>query len=131
MYENLIENGIKNIALTSENPAYNPYHRDLIKVKNLRYTNMVTTLGTPYKIKYEKFLEEMKAADKDFRECGSFELNEGSTYTCSVAYINEVQNTTSISNNQGVSYHKSYGKVYSKGDTTIRQISCTTFNQIK
>jgi len=126
LYDDLIKKGIKNVALTSENPAYNPYHRDSIKVKNILYTNVVTTLGTPYELDkktYEAFLRDNKKNGKEFQECGSFQLSEGSTYTCSIAYTTEIQDTISISNNKGNSYHKSYGKVYSKGDTTTDEIN--------
>ncbi|ORY16191.1 hypothetical protein LY90DRAFT_517792 [Neocallimastix californiae] len=61
-----------------------------------------------------RFNKENEDKGKDIKECGSFQLIEGSTYTCSVAYTNEVQDTISISNSRGTSYHKSYGKVYSK-----------------
>jgi len=90
---------------------------------------MVTTLGIPYNLNeinkelYNKFLRENEDKGKDFKECGSFQLTEGSTYTCSVAYTNEVQDTISISNSRGTSYHKSYGKVYSKGDTSTDEIN--------
>ena len=32
-YNYLIKKGINNDNLTSENPTYNPYHRELIKIK--------------------------------------------------------------------------------------------------
>ncbi|KAG4089833.1 hypothetical protein H8356DRAFT_1356416 [Neocallimastix lanati (nom. inval.)] len=94
LYDDLILAGFKKCR----------FNKDLIKVKNIRYTNMVTTSGIP----------ENEDKGKDIKECGSFQLIEGSTYTCSVAYTNEVQDTISISNSRGTSYHKSYGKVYSK-----------------
>jgi len=86
---------------------------------------MVTTSGIPYNLNeidkewYNKYLRENEDKGKDIKECGSFQLIEGSTYTCSVAYTNEVQDTISISNSRGTSYHKSYGKVYSKGDIPL------------
>ncbi|KAG4092780.1 hypothetical protein H8356DRAFT_1404570 [Neocallimastix lanati (nom. inval.)] len=98
-YDDLIKQGLKNVALTSNNPSYNPYHRDLIKYN----------LNEIDKELYNKFLRENEDKGKDFKECDSFQLTEGSTYTCSVAYTNEVQDTISISNSRGTSYHKSYG----------------------
>ncbi|KAG4087867.1 hypothetical protein H8356DRAFT_1433337 [Neocallimastix lanati (nom. inval.)] len=97
--------GLKNVALTSNNSAYNPYHRNLIKAKkNIRYTNMVIKLG-------------------------SFQWIEESTYIYSVAYTNEVQGTISISNNRGTSYYKFYGIVYSRGDATTDEINRSDLNQ--
>jgi len=34
--KNFIKNGMKSLSLTSKNPAYNPYHPDLIIIKEYR-----------------------------------------------------------------------------------------------
>lgn len=72
---------------------------------------------------YNKFLKENEDNDKDFKEWGSFQWIEESTYIYSVAYTNEVQGTISISNNRGTSYYKFYGIVYSRGDATTDEIN--------
>jgi hypothetical protein len=48
-----------------------------------------------------------------------------STLTCAVSYFYNLQDTLTISNSKGETYHKSYGYVYSEGDVFSREIGKT------
>jgi hypothetical protein len=48
-----------------------------------------------------------------------------STLTCAVSYFYNLQDTLTISNSKGETYHKSYGYVYSEGDVFSREIDKT------
>ena len=125
IYDDLMKNGIKNIALNSNNPAYNPYHPSLIRVEQLNDDplNTIYTIGMPYRS--EEHIKLIDNSKSDMEECGNFSNMKGSTYTCSVSFTTEIQDTISISNSNGNSYHKSYGKVYSKGDANTDEINKT------
>jgi len=69
---------------------------------------------------YEKLIKNNKS---DIEDCGSVARQPGIQFQCSITYTEEIQNTISISYNNGKSYHKSYEKVYSKGDTTTEDIN--------
>ncbi|KAL6592993.1 hypothetical protein U3516DRAFT_852653 [Neocallimastix sp. 'constans'] len=125
IYDDLMKNGIKNIALNSNNPAYNPYHPSLIRVEQLNDDplNTIYTIGMPYRS--EEHIKLIDNSKSDMEECGNFSNMKGSTYNCSVSFTTEIQDTISISNSNGNSYHKSYGKVYSKGDANTDEINKT------
>ncbi|KAL6628889.1 hypothetical protein LY90DRAFT_641706 [Neocallimastix californiae] len=96
IYDDLMKNGIKNITLNSNNPAYNSYHPSLIRVEQLNDNrlNTIYTIGMPYRS--EEYIK-----------------------------LIEIQDNISISYSNGNSYHKSYGKVYSKGDANTDEINKT------
>ncbi|ORX64965.1 hypothetical protein BCR32DRAFT_284777 [Anaeromyces robustus] len=125
LYENFIENGMKSISLTSKNPAYNPYHPALIKIKDINENeiNYIITMGMPYEVDKSLYEELIKDGQSKFEDCASITREPDSVISCTVAYTDDIQNTISISNNDGKSYHKSYRKVYSKGDATTKEIS--------
>ncbi|KAL6589314.1 hypothetical protein U3516DRAFT_806765 [Neocallimastix sp. 'constans'] len=125
IYDDLMKNGINNIALNSNNPAYNPYHPSLIRVEQLNDDplNTIYTIGMPYRS--EEHIKLIDNSKSDMEECGNFSNMKGSTYTCSVSFTTEIQDTISISNSNGNSYHNSYGKVYSKGDANTDEINKT------
>ncbi|ORX98451.1 hypothetical protein LY90DRAFT_519983 [Neocallimastix californiae] len=117
-YDNFIKRGLKSVALVSENPAYNPYHHALIKIEGINpdKINIITTMGIPYTGDKKLFEELAKNKTTDFIECVSLSSKD-STMTCTISYSDEIQDTVSITDDNGVSYHKSAGKVYTQGDT--------------
>ncbi|KAL6589174.1 hypothetical protein U3516DRAFT_806842 [Neocallimastix sp. 'constans'] len=115
IYDDLMKNGIKNIALNSNNPAVEQLNDDPL--------NTIYTIGMPYRS--EEHIKLIDNSKSDMEECGNFSNMKGSTYTCSVSFTTEIQDTISISNSNGNSYHKSYGKVYSKGDANTDEINKT------
>ena len=125
LYEKFIGNGMKSLSLTSKNPAYNPYHPALIKIKDIDEDkiNYITTMGMPYEADKSLYENLVKDGKSKFEDCASITREPGSVISCTIAYTEDIQNTVSISNNDGKSYHKSYGKVYSKGDTTTKEIN--------
>jgi len=119
VYEDFIKNGLKSIPLASQhNPAYNPYHHALIKIDGIGpdEINFVTTMGIPYTGSEKLFEELAKKNKKDFIDCVSLS-DKDSTMTCTISYTEDIQDTISISNENGQSYHRSNGKTITKGDT--------------
>jgi len=124
-YDGFIKNGLKSIALSSKhNPAYNPYHPALIKIENINpdEINFITTMGYPYEADKSVYEDVLKNNKPEYDFCASLS-QKGGTITCSVAYTDEVQNTLSISNGEGSSYHKSAGKIHTVGDTVTDEIN--------
>ena len=83
-------------------------------------------MGYPYegdKSLFDALKEDNKS---EFIECPSIKDNQLSV-TCTVSYTDEIQNTMTISNESGNSFHISNGIVHSEGDTTTKEIN----NQIE
>ncbi|ORX96173.1 hypothetical protein LY90DRAFT_643553 [Neocallimastix californiae] len=125
IYEKLMKNGLKSISLTSENPAYNPYHPSLIRVKNVKNPNFIKLqYYIPYNLKEsKKFMELIEGETNKFKECGMIKGAPGSSLICSVSVSSNIEDTVSITNTNGESFHKAYGKVYSEGDTVTSEIN--------
>ena len=120
-----MDKGIKSIALTSSNPAYNPYHPALIRVKNVEHPNFIK-LEYSYPYNLDKANKAMELVDKEknlYKECGMIKSSPGSSLICSVSYSNNIDDTISITNSNGESYHRAYGVVHSKGDTVTSEIN--------
>jgi len=136
IYKKFIKNGLKCLALTSKNPAYNPYHPALIQVsnKNDKPANIIQVMGISYDENYQKYLKTLKEANENkstkdkYVECGTVRnMTSCSSVTCTVTYSTDIQDSISITDSNGNSYHKSYGKVTSNGDTYTDEIN----NQIE
>jgi len=112
LYENFIGKGMKSLSLTSKNPAYNPYQPALIKIKDIdEYKiNYITTMGMPYEADKSLYENLVKDGKSKFKDCASITREPGSVISCTIAYTEDIQDTVSISNNNGKSYHKSYEK---------------------
>ena len=126
IYKHLMKNGIRNVALTSINPAYNPYHKSLIKVQGIKEdeTNIIQTMGIPYDFKESQgYAILMNGTKSDMENCGRIYNMKDSSITCSITFSTDIQDTISISTNEGVTFHKSYGTVISEGDTTTKEIN--------
>jgi len=80
-------------------------------------------MGMPYQLDRSLYEHLINNEKSNFTECASITCKPGTVITCSVACTDEIQNTVSISNNEGKSYYKSYGKIYSKGDATTTEIN--------
>jgi len=136
IYKKFMKNGLKCLALTSKNPAYNPYHPALIQVsnKNDKPANIIQVMGISYDENYQKYLKILKEANENkstkdkYVECGTVRnMSPGSSVTCTVTYSTDIQDSISITDSNGNSYRKSYGKVTSNGDTYTDEIN----NQIE
>lgn len=104
---------------------FNPYHPLLIHAKNIKGPNVITVLGAPYR--ENRFINyKLEESDKNDFNCDISATGlQKSTLTCAVSYSYNLQDTLTISNSKGETYHKSYGYVYSEGDVFSREIGKT------
>jgi len=112
---------MKNISLTSSNPAYNPYHQSLINFNKNGKTNFITVLGTPYT--KEQYKNLVKEDSPNYKNCMSVTNMKGSTFSCSIAYLVSEQQSITIALSNGKTYHKANGQVYSEGDAVTDDIN--------
>ncbi|OUM58774.1 hypothetical protein PIROE2DRAFT_15878, partial [Piromyces sp. E2] len=85
LYKNLMKDGLKSVSLTSNNPAYNPYHPALIRVKNVKHPNFIKLqYAYPYNLdKTDKYMEKMDEKNNIYKECGMIRSSPGSSLICS------------------------------------------------
>ena len=120
-YENLYkklfdkDKPLKCIPLTSVNPAYDPYHNSLI-IGN-KDVNIITNVGRSIggsNLKYT-FDNLVKGNDGNYNieQCGLVYNMKGATISCSIRVSNTIEDSVTISDTNGNTYHQSYGIVSS------------------
>eukprot|EP00833_Pecoramyces_ruminatium_P015059 jgi/Orpsp1_1/1189091/evm.model.d7180000069441.1 len=129
-YENIKKNGLKCIALNSINPGYNPYHPALINFKAIdNAPNIVTVMGMPYGgniNEYMNVIEQGKDEEKDnkrVKHCGIVKNFMDGSLSCSVKISKTIEQSVTITDSSGVSYHNAYGRVVSEGSSLTEDIN--------
>jgi len=130
MYKDVISDGLQCIPLSSINPAYNPYHPALINIKlspDKLGHNVVNVLGLPYggtgKEVKKGDIKEKKDKELEIGQCGIVNGLGGSTLSCTVKISKNISNSLSIGDSNTESYHESYGKVISQGNSLTNNIN--------
>jgi len=112
---------LKCIPLNSVNPAYNPYHPLLIRTSNSNRANIINNMGTAYGGNTNNIMKNINnnASEKDgeVQQCGIVYNMKGSSISCSVRISNTIDESVSITDSNGKTYHQAYGVVYSDSNS--------------
>ncbi|ORX75653.1 hypothetical protein BCR32DRAFT_249385 [Anaeromyces robustus] len=121
LYEKLTDSKPQCIPLVSTEPAYNPYHEDLI-IGNNKNANIIYTKGSPLSDNPSVIMEQTK-----FNFCSDIVIhgNKGISETCTFRISTTIEDSLSISNSKGESYNRSYGVSDSTSDSLADEISNT------
>ncbi|ORX34337.1 hypothetical protein BCR36DRAFT_417231 [Piromyces finnis] len=106
------EKPLKCVPLNSVNPAYSPYHPLMIKTTNRERANIINNMGTVYGGNSNKIMEFFKDS-KDIQPCGTVMKMRDSSISCSVRVSNTIDESVTITDSNGKTYHQAYGVVYS------------------
>ena len=127
LYKKLNITNLQCIPLTSINPAYNPYHKSLmVGIKNADKVNIITNIGSPIggSGKDLNGSDNIKVGENiDINECGLVYNMKGATISCGIRISKSVEDSISISDTNGNTYHKAYGIVTSNTNSYTDDIN--------